>query len=148
MQRLLPSFSQGTTLTSEYKHPPSKCTPRMDQRKRAGLGKRSVRSQRKLGGILPGFQQITTPPPLSTFSQHGLRIFHKPKIGEFRRILPCNEHNNIAVTPSYDYYASSCWFSRLPFKFSSGNLCVSGYEFLDNVHDYHCVRCSQPQPPY
>ena len=111
---------------------------------RGVLRQRSVRSLRKLGGLLSRFQQITThPPPLSIFSHHGFPVFHKLKISEFCHLLPRHKHNNIAVSPSYDYYASSSWFSGLPFKFSSGNLCVSGYKFPHNLHDYQCVRCSQ-----
>ena len=45
-------------------------------------------------------RSLLPPPPLGPFSQHGLPIFHKLKIREFRHLLTRHEHNNIAVTPS------------------------------------------------
>ena len=56
------------------------------------------------------FDRSFLSPPLGTFSQHGLPIFGKLKICEFRHPLSRNEHNNIAVTPIYDYYAYSSPF--------------------------------------
>ena len=78
----------------------------------------------------PPSQQVPSTRPPSLSQTQIPRVCHLP---------PRHEHNNIAVTPSYDYYAFSSWFSGLPFKFSSANLCVSGYEFADNLHKYQCV---------
>ena len=94
------------------------------------------------GAISLVFNISLPPPSLGTFSQHGIPFFHKLKICEFRHLLPRHGHNNIAVSPSYNYSASSSWFSGLPFEFSSGNLCVNGYELPDNLQE--CICCSQP----
>ena len=97
------------------------------------------------GGPFPWFSTDHYPPPsLGSFSQHGLPVFHKLKVREFRHLLSLHEHNNIPVTPGYDYYASSSWFSELPFQFKCGNLCVSGCKFPDNLHNYQGICCSQP----
>ena len=83
---------------------------------------------------------------MGTFSAKGLALLHKVRCSNFRHLLPCHSHNNIVVKPSFDFYDSSSWFAGVPFKFASDTYNTPGYQWNNNLHDFHCLWCSSAHP--
>ena len=88
-------------------------------------------------------------PPLKTFSARGLPLLQKVRCSNFRHLLPRHSHNNIAVTPSFNFYDSSSWFAGVPFKFASSTYNMLGYHWKQQPAWFLLpveLKCPPPRP--
>ena len=86
-------------------------------------------------------------PDTSHFMYHN----HTPLPGRIGRktvkhLLPNHEHNNIHLPSSTDFYAHTSWFSRLPFKWTNGLYCCTGFLPHYKLNTYQCPKCHTHQP--
>ena len=60
-------------------------------------------------------------PALGTLSCHGLPVLHTFRARTFTSTLDKDNHSNIKLPQSFDFYKLSSCFAGLPFKFATGN---------------------------
>ena len=68
---------------------------------------------------------------------------HTPLPGRITRktvkhLLTSHKHNNIHLPSSTDFYAHTSWFSRLPFKWTNGLYCCTGFLPHHKLNTYQC----------
>ena len=76
---------------------------------------------------------------------------HTPLPGRITRktvkhLLPNHKHNNIHLPSSTDFYAHTSWFSRLPFKWTNGLYCCTGFLPHYKLNTYQCPKCHTHHP--
>ena len=76
---------------------------------------------------------------------------HTPLPGRITRktvkhLLPNHKHNNIHLPSSTDLYAHTSWFSRLPFKWTNGLYCCTGFLPHYKLNTYQCPKCHTHHP--
>ena len=90
--------------------------------------------------------ELLPPPPLGTVSFGSLPVCHRLTTSLSRALIPRHHHYNIHVPSSFFFYNHSSWFSRLTFKWSSGNMNFLTYAFQNDLTPQFCHKCSQSEP--
>ena len=65
---------------------------------------------------------------------------------QLRRLVATHAHGDLAVRPSFDWFAKSSWFGVRPFKWVSGTMSIGGYRHFSDVDDYSCHLCDESHP--
>ena len=63
-----------------------------------------------------------------------------------RSLVPSHDHRDISVSASFDWLRGTSWLGIRPFKWVSGTIVLPGYQFYNDVKDYHCHLCDSPHP--
>ena len=89
----------------------------------------------------------TVPPTVRrSLTHNGTVVVGRVPKSAIRSLVPSRDHRDISVSASCDWVRGTSWFGNLPFKWVSGTLVLPGYQFYNNVNDYHCHLYDSPQP--
>ena len=85
-------------------------------------------------------------PPRHSLQLHGNTTVSRIPPSQLRHLVRKHTHGDLAVSPSFDWFAKSSWFGVRPFKWCSGTMLATGYSHFTDVNDYHCHICTDGHP--
>ena len=92
------------------------------------------------------FPPATPPTFRRSLTHNGTVVVGRAPKAALKSLIPSHEHRDISISASFDWVRGTSWFGILPFKWVSGTLVLSGYQFYTDVSDYHCHLCDSPHP--